>query len=111
MEEKQPSLEGWEDFAGEYLKADLIKEFPVTLVPVEIDAAFEDGRARLAIKTEYNGKTWKLELNKTNQNFLRANGITSPKAIIGKKLVFDKIKVRNPTTGGQVDSFLIIKVA
>lgn len=104
-------MDNWVDFAGEYLKADLIEEFPVTLVPVSIDAAFDDGRARLAVQVEYRDKTWKLELNKTNQNFLRNNGISAPKDIIGKKLVFDKIKVRNPSTNAMVDSLVITEIA
>ena len=94
MTEKTPNLDRWDDFAGEYLKADIINEFPVTLIPVTAQAEFDEGRARLVLEVEYNEKTWKLELNKTNQNFLRNNGVKAPKEIIGKKLVFDKIKVR-----------------
>jgi hypothetical protein len=109
-EDKQPNLEKWDDFAGEYLKADLIAEFPVKLVPLTINATYDDGRPRLIIEVEYNEKTWKIELNKTNQNFIRSKGIKSPMEIVGKVLSFDKIKVRNPSTNTQVDSLAIIDI-
>lgn len=108
---RTPKTDSWDDFAGDYLKPDLIKEFPVKLPVINISSSFsEDKRPMLEIETEYNGKSWKLNLNKTNQNFLRANGIKSPKEIIGKVLVFDKMKVRNPSTNSMVDSFVIDKI-
>lgn len=110
-EETQPSLDGWEDFAGTYLKPDLVKEFPVQLPVVNVLSSFsDDKRPMLEIVTEYNGKDWNINLNKTNQNFLRAKGIKSPKEIIGKLLVFDKMKVRNPSTNSMVDSFVLVDV-
>ena len=108
--EETPNLDKWDDFAGEYLKADIIATFPVTLVPVKAEATFDDDRARLIVDVLYNEKTWKLELNKTNQSFLRNNGVKAPKDIVGKKLVFDKIKVRNPQSNTMVDSLIITKV-
>lgn len=108
MAEEEPNLDSWEDFAGDYLKTDLIKEFPVKLPVINISSSFsEDKKPMLEIETEYNEKPWKLNINKTNQNWLRNHGIRSPKQVIGKILVFDKIKVRNPGSGLMQDSFVI----
>lgn len=109
-EKQQPSLDEWDDFSGDYIKTDLIKAFPLTIVPVSIESEYnKDDKPMMAIKFLYNKRNWKLNLNKTNQNFIRANNM-KPKEIIGKKLVFDKIKVRNPSTNTQVDSFLLVKI-
>ena len=111
MTDKQPSLDGWDDFTGDFIKTDLIKEFPVTLVPVDIESQFdtETKKGRMFIKFQYNKRDWKMELNKTNQNFIRASGLV-PKEIVGKKLVFDKVMNRNPSTGQPTPSFLIIEI-
>ncbi len=109
-EPEQPRLDSWDDFAGEYLKADLIKEFPCPLAVKDVKAGYEDGRAKLVIVVEYNSRDWKIDLNKTNQTAIRAAKIKSPKEIIGKKLTFVKIKQRNPTTNTMVDSLLIESV-
>jgi hypothetical protein len=109
MEDKKPSLEKWNDFAGDYLKADLVHEFPVTLVPIGIDSEFKDGKPLMTLDVEFDGKKWKLNLNKTNQNFIRALGLM-PREVIGRKLIFDLVKNRNPQTGKAVDSFELIKI-
>ena len=105
----QPSLEDWTDFAGEWIKAEFIKEFPAKLVCISIEGVLDDGKSRLIAVVEYLDKTWKFDLNKTNQSVLRKNKLM-PKDIIGKVLHVDKIKVRNPSSGEQVDSILISDV-
>ena len=111
MTDKKPSTKGWDDFAGEYLKTDLIQEFPVKLVVKNIETEYsKDDKPMLLMETEYRGRSWKLNLNKTNQMFLRNNGIKSPNDIVGKTLTFEKTKVRNPATNSMVDSFLINKI-
>lgn len=106
---KTPSLDGWDDFSGEYIKTDLVKQFPVTFVPVSIEAMDRDGKPEMFITFLYNKRDWKLTLNKTNQNFIRSKGL-APKEIIGKKLIFDKTRVRNPSTNSMVDSFILIDI-
>jgi len=109
-EEKVPSKENWDDFAGEYLKAEYIKEFPLEIVIKDVETYYDDTKPRIVLITEYNGRDWKFELNKTNQNFIKSEGITGPNAAIGKKLTLNKIKARNPTTNTLVDSIIIVKV-
>lgn len=107
--EKQPSLEDWSDFAGEYIKAEWIKEFPAKLVVVSLDGEYDGTRPKIIANVEYNGRAWKFDLNKTNQSFIKAVPL-NPVELIGKVLVVDKIKVRNPTTAAMVDSLVITMV-
>lgn len=108
--EKQPRLDTWDDFAGDFIKAEYIKTFPFSCAILGVTSEVEDGRNKLIVEIEYSARKWKWDLNKTNQNFIRSSGIPSPKALIGKKITVDKIKVRNPTTGSMVDSLIITKI-
>ena len=105
-DEKQPDLDSWDDFAGDYIKAELVKEWPCVFVCVGVDATTEDGRNKLIATIEYKGRSWKFDLNKTNQKFIRTK-ISAPKELAGVKITCDKIKVRNPTTQSMVDSLII----
>jgi hypothetical protein len=109
--DKQPNLDSWDDFAGEWIKADYISEFPAKLVCIGVEGASENGKPKLIANVEYKQRKWKFDLNKTNQNFIRASGITKPKLLIGKVLVVDKTKVRNPSLNQMVDSLVIIDIS
>ena len=111
-EEKQTDLDtsSWNDFAGDYLKADFIKIFPAILVCVGVEPIQRENGAGLIALVEYEKREWKFDLNKTNRSFLMSQGISSPNALIGKKLLVEKIKVRNPSTNSQVDSLIISQV-
>lgn len=106
---EQPNLDDWSDFSGVFLKAGDVKEFPLIVVCKNIEAVFDNGKPKLTAVVEYKGKDRKIGLNKTNQNVLRTAGLT-PKAIIGKKLTFTKVRANNPITKQAVDSFLLEKV-
>lgn len=106
---EKPSLENWDAFSGEWIKADLVSEgdiFVVTGVFADIDNA----KVRLIAEIEYHKRAWKFDINRTNQAFIRSKKLT-PKQLIGKKLKIGKVKARNPSTGLQVDSLLIIDVS
>jgi len=106
MTEEKPDLDRWDDFSGKFIKTDLVK-FPLVIVPVSLDAEYdENNKPRMVIEFSLNGRNWNLELNKTNQNFIRSSGFV-PSGIIGKKLTFDTTKVRNPSSNQMVDSFLL----
>lgn len=110
--ENEPRSDTWEDFAGEYLKCDLIKEFPLIVVAKDIILFYdkEEEKPRMDLIVEFHNKDWKIGVNKTNQQFMRSNGVTFPREIIGKKLTFNKIKVRNPSLNKLVDSFNLEKI-
>lgn len=109
--ENIPKLDNWGDFVsdGEYLKASEVKEFPLVVVPIHIYAQFDEGKAKISIEVEYQGRKRKIGLNKTNQNVIKNAGLM-PKDIIGLKLTFNKIRVNNPVTKTAVDSFELSKV-
>ena len=107
--EFQPDLDSWDDFAGDYIKAEFIKEFPAKLVCIGAGGFVQDGKNRLVADVEYNKRTWSFDLNKTNQKVVRAKGLT-PRGMIGKVFVVDKVKVRNPSTNSMVDSLVITDI-
>lgn len=109
-ENRSPSVESWNDFAGDYLKAEFIKEFPASLPVIDMIGANIEGKYQLIAEVEYNGRTWKLNLNKGNQAALRKNKITAPNMAIGKVLIVDKSQARNPQTKEIVDTIVITDV-
>lgn len=110
--EQDTSLESWNDFAGDFIKAEFVTDAPTKFAVKGIGSKKDEktGRPLLIVEIEYNEREWKFDLNKTNQSFLRKNGITRPKDVVGKLLHIDKIKVRNPTTNQQVDGLSIIGI-
>lgn len=108
MADKQPDLSSWDDFTGDFLKCEHVKTFPFQIVPVNIDAEYSEGKAKVWIEFLYGNRNRKMGLNVTNQKVIQSSKLL-PKDIIGKKLTIDKIKARKPT-GEIVDSFLITKI-
>lgn len=106
MTETQNNLD-WNDFAGDFIKADNIKEYPAKLPVIALNKETgTDGKNRLIAEVEYANRTWKFDLNKTNRDFL-SERFNSPSEVIGKVLICDKIKVKNPRTNATVNSLLI----
>lgn len=112
MSENKPSLDDWSDFQGEFLKAEQVdkdKKFPFEFVPVSIDSEYSDqNKPKVFISGLYNGKTKRIGLNATNIKIIQSKYL--PRQIIGKKITFDKIMNRNPTTGLPVLGFIISKI-
>ena len=108
MNEQQPDLDKWDDFAGDWLKAEMIKKFPATLICMRVEAYFDEAeKAHLILTFNFNSKKKKFEVNKTNQDVIKKLGILSPKLLEHKKITFGSVKVRNPQTKAMVDSLLI----
>ena len=105
MEETQKNLE-WNDFAGDFIKADNVKEFPVKFVVLGLAKETRDGKNKLIANIEYTDRDWKFDLNKTNRDFLMAR-FGSPNEVIGKVLVCNRVKVKNPSTNSMVWSLFI----
>jgi len=106
---EKPSVDNWDDFAGDYLKAEYIKSYPAVLVVINVETEFDEDKAKLIAVVEYNEKEFKFQLNKTNQAVVKKI-CASPKELIGKKLTVQRIKQRNPATNSLVDSILIDKI-
>lgn len=108
-EQQQPDLSTWDDFRGDWIKAEFITKWPAFFVCTGINADLEDGRKKLVALIEYNERSWKFDLNRTNQNFLMSK-LENPKALIGLKIQVNKIKARNPAKNSMVDSIIIEEI-
>jgi len=110
--EKQNKMkdDDWDDFAGVFLKAsDVTFPFVIAVRAIELYQDEKDNKAKLDLVFDYKGKERKIGLNKTNIGFCKLQKLT-PKALIGKKITFEKVKNRNPKTEQYVDAFLINKI-
>jgi len=104
----------WETYiSNSFLKADNVENTDDKFLVKSIEEVIDERdkktkvvRLHLAI----DDKKFMFDLNKTNATFLKTNGITHPKELVGKLLQFVKVKVRNPTTNIEVDSLRICKV-
>ena len=111
MSQEQPSLDNWNDFAGNYFKAALVKEWPALALVLEAKSRYtEDEKAQLVLEIEYTKKRFLYEPNVTNTKILRQACPESPKQLMGKKLSFQKVRARNPKTNEMVDSLEIVKI-
>ena len=111
ISEENPSLDNWNDFAGNYFKAAIVKEWPAVVTVLDTKSRFtEDEKAQLVLEIEFNLKKFLYEPNVTNTKILRKACSESPKKLMGKKLTFSKVRARNPKTNEMVDSLEIIKV-
>jgi len=110
MSEEQNNLD-WNDFAGDFIKADNVKEFPVKFVVLGLDKLVDKQtkKNKLIAEVEYADRSWKFDLNKTNRDFL-AERFGSPNEVIGKVLICGRVQVRNPSTSAMVWSLFIDNV-
>ena len=108
-EEKQLAVDNWDDFAGVYMKAEDVKEWPLKVVPKEVSAYIQENKAKLDYVVEYSGRDRKIGINATNREIIKKKKLM-PKDVIGKILVFGKIRVRNPSSNEMVDSFEILDI-
>jgi len=111
MSEEKPSTETWDDFQGRYFKAISVNSWPAEAVVASVDAKTDDkGVNKLVLGMKYGKRNYLFEPNQTNTKILMASVPSGPKALVGKKLVFEKIQARNPQTQQFVDSLAIKSV-
>ena len=111
MNETQPDLENWDDFLGSWFKAEFVKTWPAVTVFMGVKGQFDaEDNAHLIYDIEYSGKKLKWEPNKTNIQILKEAGLTSPKALIGKKVYFKKVMNFNPQIKKKVPSFEVERI-
>lgn len=102
----ETSKESWDGLLKNYLKADNLKENTEDFDCVGLNIEGADMDLEL-MKDE---QKFVFSLNVTNKVFLKNNGISKPKEIIGKKVYMEKVKAFNPTIKKQVDSLRIFKI-
>lgn len=94
----------------EYLKPEHIDTFPAEAFVTFCTIELRDGKPKVVYDLQYNRKKYKWSCNKTNLKIIRKLGLKSPNDLCESSVVFDKIKVRNPSTGERMDSLEVIKV-
>lgn len=109
--EQQPNLDGWDDFLGKWVKPEMVKTWPALFIPINVKGTFDDDEnAHIVYTGEFLGKKKQWEPNKTNIEILRNFNLSSPKALIGKKVYFKKVMNFNPQLKKKVPSLEIEKV-
>ncbi len=108
--ENNKTLESWDAFTGNYLKAEDVtsEEDAYICTKVEIGGEGVDITPVLTLEKNEVGKLF--TLNKTNIKFVREQDILTPKDLVGYKFYFRKVKVNNPKTGEEVDGLRVSKI-
>lgn len=111
MENRPANLDNWDDFLGKWLKAERVKTWPAVIVVTNIKGEFDaDDEVSLILDIQYDQKKLKFQLNKTNIQIIRDAKLSSPRAIIGKKITLKQVMNFNPQIGKKVPSLEIEKI-
>lgn len=108
------NLDSWKGIVSNYLKAENLKEREGSFVAEDVrlvERTNDDGdtRAQIEIDTVVNDIEYVFALNFTNAKFVKTK-VSSPKELIGKRIHYEKIKVRNPKTEQNVDGISIVDI-
>ena len=109
----EKSLDNWDEYiSGSFLKPVNVEsdKDAFACIAVEVHDDERDGSSRLRLTLQKGEMEFDFDLNKTNATFLKTAGITSPKAMTGKKLYFKKVLVQNPKTKQEVESLRVSKI-
>ena len=108
MNTNEPNMDNWDDFLGKWLKAEMVKEWPALFIPISVKGRIDDDDvAHIVYTGEFMHKKKDWEPNKTNIDILRSLNLTSPKALLGKKIYFKKVMNFNPQIKKKVPSLEI----
>ena len=113
MSKENEKLDAWDDFiSGAFLKAVNVDSEKDAFVctNAEIFKDMRDNSERPRLSLERNGQQYEFDLNKTNSVKAKELGATSTRKLIGKKIYFKKVLVRNPQTNQEVDGLRIHKI-
>ena len=100
------NAESWDGLLTNYIKASNLEGQTDVFVCTGVNIEARD----MTLNLERAEEKFVFGLNVTNKLFLKNNGISKPKEVIGKKLTLEKVKAFNPTLKQEVDSLRIIKV-
>ena len=105
----QKDLDNWDGIVKNYLKAENLTEKTGEFVVEDIRVIVIEDKKRLEIETTIDDVKYIYAPNWTATKFIKEK-VTTPKEILGKVLVYEKIKVRNPSTQQMVDGISLIDV-
>ena len=106
------TTDSWDSFCGaNFLKTTHVIDEKDAFVVVGVEI-FEDeeNSPKPRLTVEKKGEKYLFDLNVTNANFCKNNGVTSPKSLMGKKMFFKKVLVNSPKTKKEVESLRISKI-
>ena len=107
--ETEKEMNSWDGFLGSaFLGIDDIKSEKDVFVCIGVELDAENNRPMLIL--EKDNVKQKYSLNVTNSNFIKDAGITSPKAVIGKKIYFRKTMAFSPNAKKDVPTLRISKI-
>ena len=111
VENQAPSTESWDGLVDTYLKAEHIANWPGKVFVAFVNAGLSPkDKPQLICDVQFDGKKYKWDCNKTNMKKLITLGIKTPKDLQNKSIIFNKIRVQNPSTGQSVDSLEVEKI-
>jgi len=111
MNEIQPNMDNWDDFLGKWIKPEMVKTWPALFIPISVKGIIDDDENSHIVYTgEFSGRKKQWEPNKTNIEILRSFNLSSPKALLGKKVYFKKVMNFNPQIKKKVPSLEIEKI-
>ena len=113
MENQKDNLDSWDNFTGNnFLKPIHVvsesQSFICTDIEIVEDAVTKVPRPRITL--EFNEIAYEFDLNKTNSSKLKELGVKVPRQLIGKKVYFKKVLVRDPKKNMEVDGLRIHKI-
>ena len=103
------SKDSWNEYTGKsWLKVDDVEDENQAFVCVEVEEKDDNG-PKIVLHVERGDKKFQFQLNVTNANKCK-EFVSSPAALVGKKVYFDKSKDKNPKTNEIVDVLRIYNV-
>jgi hypothetical protein len=107
--------DSWDEYiSGNFLKSEHVENdnqaFICMKIESVIDTRNESNEKRLRLALESKNINYDMDLNKTNAAKCKELGIKAPKELIGKKIYFKKVLVRNPKINKEVESLRIWKI-
>lgn len=112
--DENSSLDSWKGVVDNYLKAENLEGtngfFIVEDVKI-VSRTNDSGETRptLQITTTVNEKEYLFQLNYTNAKIVK-DKVDSPKKLLGRRMYWEKIKVRNPSTNKTQDGISITDI-
>ena len=102
-------MDSWDGFLGSaFLSTEDVKDEQDAFVCYGVELDTENHRPMLLL--EKNNVKQKFSLNVTNANFVKDANLSSPKAVIGKKVFFRKTMAFSPNAKKDVPTLRISKI-
>jgi len=107
--EQGKEMDNWDGFLGSaFLGIEDVKSDTDIFVCIGVELDAENHRPMLIL--EKDNVKQKYSLNVTNSNFVKDAGFNSPKAVIGKKILFRKTMAYSPNAKKDVPTLRISKI-